>query len=225
MPVSTLPSGSVGNPLTAPNPSRLPADLVLVLDRSGSMTPERLSYMKQGAKRVAERFCAAEGCRVGLVTYSGTARTEVPLTNQRSLLQTAIDTIRPGGTTDHAAALSCAHSLFDPASFRRQAVLLVTDGDTTGRENPSHAAHLLKADGIRVLAVGLGSCLPPLECWVSAPVEECLTVTSCPSDLPERMETLIAPLLCHVCDQPRPAVLPLRASGCVPDLDASELKY
>ena len=202
MPVLTLPSGSGGD---AP---RRPVDLVLALDRSASMTPDRLPYMKRAALETAERFCRVPGCRVGLVAYSGTARAVVPLTDRLPELRKAISALRAGGGTDHDAALRCAHSLLDPASFRQQAVLLFTDGNTTGPRDPADAAHLLKADGIQVLALGLGRCLPPLEQWITAPAEAHLAVTDRPARLSELMAALTAPLLGTLCDQPQPIAPP-----------------
>ena len=173
-----------------------PTDVVLVLDRSGSMTPDRLPYMKQGAHRAVDLLCGSRDLRLGLVTYAAAPRLDVPLTRQAGELHRAIRSIAARGCTRHAPALQLAGTLFDDPG-RRKVVLLFTDGGTTGPEDPLQAVFALKKQGVELFCLGLGPCLPPLEQWVSDPTESHLAVTDHPCRLPDLFAALVEPLACR----------------------------
>ena len=79
--------------------SRLPLNLSLVLDRSGSMVGEKLRTMKEAVKNIIEQL--SEDDIVSIVTFE--TRTDVlvstqPATDKKGLIR-LMDKIRDGGGT------------------------------------------------------------------------------------------------------------------------------
>jgi hypothetical protein len=119
-------------------------DLVVLVDRSGSMTSSVHGRMEDTLLDLAVNVVAWSTTagrvkhRFGLVSFGSTARVDVPLTFiDRSNLSAvrdriaAIDSRNVLGDTDFAAALETAARLFDglPSDDRRKrAVLILTDG-------------------------------------------------------------------------------------------------
>ena len=126
--------------------------IVLTLDRSGSMAddganPEQpLTDTKLAAQNFLTRLrnFPINGDRVGLVFYNDVAQIQQPLTDNFSLVTTAIGNATSGpsasGWTNIAAALCRARSeINSPRAGNRGArvVILLSDGKTNTRVNPS----------------------------------------------------------------------------------------
>lgn len=114
----------------APDISANPTDIVLVLDRSGSMGGVPLANLKLGAKTFIDIIDEAtdgtpdgqigSGSRIGVVSFSNVATADTELITSVAELKTAVDDLRAGDTTNHADAFAKAIQLFDPASPQRQ---------------------------------------------------------------------------------------------------------
>jgi len=112
-----------------------PIDVVLVIDRSGSMaddSPSRISSAKTAAKAfVAEMNPARD--RIGLVQYGNDASCALHLTHDYSSVNTTFNTLTPSGWTATRKALytsideMVAHPNSDPDAV--QAVILLSDGE------------------------------------------------------------------------------------------------
>jgi uncharacterized GH25 family protein len=112
-----------------------PIDVVLVMDRSGSMaddSPSRISSAKTAAKAfVAEMNPARD--RIGLVQYGNDASCALHLTHDYSSVNTTFNTLTPSGWTATRKALytsideMVAHPNSDPDAV--QAVILLSDGE------------------------------------------------------------------------------------------------
>ena len=110
----------------APDIVSNPTDIVLVLDRSGSMTGSPLADMKLGANTFIDLIDEAtdstkdgqigSGSRMGVVSFSSTAVANTQLITSVDALKTAVDGLSAGGSTNHADAFAKATQLFDPAS-------------------------------------------------------------------------------------------------------------
>lgn len=129
------------------------ADVLLVVDRSGSMARGgKVDTAKAVAVRLARAFAGAPH-RVGLVTFAGDARLDVPL-GANSDIAAPLHDVPAEGVTDLAAALALAHTTLD-ADRRPNAVpLAVVISD--GRSDTSAKADALAADGILVASVIVG---------------------------------------------------------------------
>ena len=121
-----------------------PTDIVLVLDRSGSMAGTPLAEMKAGAKAFIDIIEAAtnetpsgqigSGSRIGIVSFATTATTDTQLITSVAQLKASVDTLTAGGNTNHGDAFLKATQLFDPLSSNARVIVMFTDGKaTTGR--------------------------------------------------------------------------------------------
>ena len=155
-----------------------PADIILLMDRSSSMTQDRLNYAKLAAKQLIQTVAAASGStgtaiegtsRMGLISFADLAQVDVALTNDLTALNSGIDSLTRGGYTNHKSAFEAAADMVDPQSANRQVVVMFTDGKTTVGGNADAAAEALKASGAEVFCIGLATDPLPLIQWASAP--------------------------------------------------------
>lgn len=92
-----------------------PTDIVLVLDRSGSMTGAPLVNMKAGAKTFIDIIDEStdssqdgnigSGSRIGIVSFASNASVDAQLITSVATLKAAVDGISAGGLTNHATPL------------------------------------------------------------------------------------------------------------------------
>jgi VWA domain-containing protein len=143
--------------------ARTGRDLLLVLDLSRSMTvtdvgPSRLA----AAKAVAwETVSASPGDRVGLIVFGGSAFLQLPLTSDHAALRLFLDAASPDDladpATDLGTALATAGKVFEHEGDRgHRAVLVVSDGES-GEGDLEAATTSLRAEGIPVFALGVGT--------------------------------------------------------------------
>lgn len=108
----------------SPDISSHPTDIVLILDRSGSMAGSPLANLKKGAKKFIDIIDEAtdgsqdgnigSGSRIGIVSFSDTATQNTQLITSVAALKTAVDSLSAGGSTNHADAFTKATELFNP---------------------------------------------------------------------------------------------------------------
>jgi Ca-activated chloride channel homolog len=110
---------------------RRPANLVFVIDASGSMAGGgRLHLVKQALEVLLDGLTPRD--RVGIVTFQDSAELRLPLTpaDQRDVILRTIDEITPNGSTNAEAGLELGYSLFHrallPGTTNR--VILCSDG-------------------------------------------------------------------------------------------------
>jgi Ca-activated chloride channel family protein len=139
-------------------------DILLALDISESMTindlkPDRL----EAAKKVAKDFITGRSHdRIGLVVFAGEALNVSPLTTDYALLKEYIDqmnytTISKGGTAIGSAIGVCTNHMLESKS-KSKIIILLSDGDNTaGNIDPTTAAQLAKAYGLKIYTIGVGS--------------------------------------------------------------------
>lgn len=116
------------------------AELVLLIDRSGSMNETFAGQQPSGeeeskaaaAKRILTRFIRARRHDlIGVTAFSTSPMLVMPLTDHHTAVEAAIRAIdRPGlDYTNIARGIAMALSMFQPASTgRSRAILLVSDG-------------------------------------------------------------------------------------------------
>ena len=142
----------------SPDISTNPTDIVLVLDRSGSMAGSPLTNMKAGAKTFIDIIDEAtdnsqdgnigSGSRIGIVSFSDTAVTNTQLIASVATHKSAVDSLTAGGSTNHADAFEKATQLFDPLSTNAKVIVMFTDGKTTAGPPPAPVAAAARASGI-----------------------------------------------------------------------------
>ena len=190
----------------APDIVSNPTDIVLVLDRSGSMTGSPLANLKLGANTFIDLIDEAtdstqdgqigSGSRMGVVSFSSTAVANTQLITSVDDLKAAVDGLSAGGSTNHADAFAKATQLFDPASPNAKVMVLFTDGNTTIGAPPAPVAAAARAQGIIIYCIGLigsdGLDISALNNWATDPDASHVAVTPDAADLEELFAELAA---------------------------------
>lgn len=162
----------------APGLRQTPADIVLIMDRSGSMDESRMPQAKEAAKSLLNTISlASDGqpgltfgadTRVGLVSFAGTASVDSPLTDSLPDLEVLIDSYVGDGWTGHADAFTKAASLLTDDSKRR-VIVMFTDGETNVGAPPAPVAKAIRETGVEIYCVAMDVNETELNTWASDP--------------------------------------------------------
>jgi Ca-activated chloride channel family protein len=138
--------------------------IALAIDVSSSMLAEDFapSNRLEVAKRQAIAFIRGRRSdRIGLVTFAGEALTQVPLTLDYGVLESAVAGLSVGALDDGTAigtGLATALLRLQHAASPSKVVLLLTDGENNrGAVDPRTAADAARALGVRVYTIGVGT--------------------------------------------------------------------
>lgn len=151
-------SGIVGNP----------ADIMLVLDRSGSMGGAPLASLKAAANAFVDKIdeatdgaldgTIANGSRVGMVSFASTATLDRPLTTNAGDVKSGINLLSASGFTAIGDGINLAQSQLAGSNPDSTKIMVVfTDGENNRGADPTTAASNAKAAGTEIFAIGLGS--------------------------------------------------------------------
>ncbi len=132
---------------------RIPLDVVLVFDVSGSMAGNRLEQLVDAGKGVLAKLRPDD--RVALVTCSERTVIRQPLSSDTAAATRALDRLHAGGQTSMADALYTGLSL-RRTSDTRSMLLLFSDGrDNTSWLSSRQVAQIARESDVVVYAVGL----------------------------------------------------------------------
>lgn len=190
----------------APDIASNPTDIVLTLDRSGSMAGSPLANMKAGAKTFIDIIDQStdgtpdgnigSGSRIGIVSFADTATDNTQLITSVATLKSAVDSLTAGGATNHGDAFLKAMQLFDPQSTNAKVIVMFTDGKTTAGPPPAPIAAAARASGIVIYCIGLvgsdGIDVAVLNDWATDPDASHVAVTPDDADLEELFKDLAA---------------------------------
>lgn len=188
----------------APDITSNPTDIVLILDRSGSMAGSPFANMKNGAKAFIDIIDEAtdnsqdgqigSGSRIGIVSFSDVAVQNTQLITSVADLKNAINGLSSGGSTNHQDAFTKALDLFDPNSSNAKVMVMFTDGVTTAGGNPNTVATAAKAQGVTIYCIGLsgngGIDEQALRDWASDPDSSYVAITPDDAELEEIFKDL-----------------------------------
>lgn len=188
----------------APDLVNNPTDIVLILDRSGSMSGSALANMKSGAKAFIDIIDEAtdgisdgqigSGSRIAIVSFADTATKDTQLITSVADLKSAVDALSAGGNTNHADAFTKASELLATPSTNARVMVMFTDGRTTAGSNPNPIAAAARAAGVIIYAIGLsgsnGVDASTLEAWASKPSSAYVAITPDNADLEELFKSL-----------------------------------
>lgn len=138
-------------------------DIVMALDISSSMLARDLQPNRlDAAKNVARKFINGRpNDRIGLVTFSGEAFTQCPLTTDHATLINLFADVKSGMIKDGTAiglGLATGINRLRESNAISKVIILLTDGvNNSGQIDPVTAAELGRTFGIRVYTIGVGS--------------------------------------------------------------------
>jgi len=165
---------------------RIEGTLLLTFDVSGSMaatdvTPSRMEAAKVAAKAIVDR--EPPGVVIGVVAFSDAGLSVQPPTDDRAVLDEAIDRLGPthgtslgqgilaalaavdqaerdtpaGYYSNRSAPPTAAPAPVAPGSHTSAAIVLFTDGENNERPDPLDAATAAANRGIRIVTIGVGT--------------------------------------------------------------------
>ncbi len=159
---------------------KLSGTVVLGIDVSNSMAADDVAPTRlEAAKKAARAFVAEQpdGVSIALVAFSTGAQLVVRPTQDRAEVLAAIDRLTTGGDTELGSALLTAMNAIvdtpiqvtadqldagdlsgiDVGFHPSTAIVLASDGESTGGPDPILIADLPAAAGVRVTTIGIGS--------------------------------------------------------------------
>lgn len=154
-----------GDTIVAKTDREMPAvDLVVVLDRSGSMQGQKIHDARQAILQVMERMGKQD--MMAVISYSNGARLDSPLVflDHRNLgrLASAVRQIQPGGGTNLGSGLQYGIEtlLYDDGGYRQRKVILISDGlanqGITSLRGLAHMAEQSMEQNFTISTVGVG---------------------------------------------------------------------
>lgn len=148
-------------------------DLMLVLDRSGSIGSSELATLKTAAKAFVDSLAPSLlGAHIGQSSFATTGSLDLHLSDDATTIKGAIDAIAAVGFTNLKEGIELADGELDnPGDGHDRAdgdspdfMVIITDGapnepgtDTEARAAAKDAADAAKADGIEIFVVGVGT--------------------------------------------------------------------
>ncbi|MFT4976588.1 MAG: Ca-activated chloride channel family protein [Myxococcota bacterium] len=137
---------------------RTPTDLVVVLDRSGSMQGDKIADARHAAIELLGHL--DEQDRFSLVTYAGDAKVKIPLApatvGNKALWERQISWVLAGGGTEMQAGLAAGQESLVSTAGRAQRMILISDGLPNSRGGLIEQAAGLGRSEVPLSTVGIG---------------------------------------------------------------------
>lgn len=142
-------------------PQRLPANLVFLIDVSGSMdAADRLPLVQRAMASLSDEIGPRD--RVSIVAYSGSAKVVLEPTSDRTRVKEAISELTAGGSTSGGAGLRLAYQQARAGFVRGgiNRVIIASDGDfNVGESDPASLRALISSErrsGVTLSTLGVG---------------------------------------------------------------------
>jgi uncharacterized protein YegL len=139
-----------------PDTTSRPLDIVLVIDRSGSMEGDPLTYAVDGSKDFVEAIDLTRH-QLGIVAFTNTTRVHAELSSDPAVLRAALNELEAEGGTAPDLGLQAALNVALGTGTRPQAlpvVILFSDGGTDRASAAEEAAQQLQAQRVKLMIAG-----------------------------------------------------------------------
>lgn len=125
-----------------------PAEIVFLLDISGSMKGPKLEGQKYIVKNLLKKLLDQQVAhRVGVVLFESSAHVLIPMGDLSEDMLAKIDTIRDLGGTELSRGMKLAQDQFTSGTTKPKFIVLTTDGQTE--------SHFYQNQGERIIAIGI----------------------------------------------------------------------
>lgn len=144
-------------------------DMMLVLDRSGSISSTELTILKNAANSFVTALApSADGVHIGQTSFATTGTLDLHLTDDETAIHTAINALASGGFTNLEDGIELATDELDDAHEHERAavtdvMVIITDGApnrptslAVAEPAATAAANAARLDGIEIFVVGVG---------------------------------------------------------------------
>jgi Ca-activated chloride channel homolog len=139
-------------------------NIVIAFDISSSMLAQDFqpqNRLEVARQKIKDFVSARNHDRIGIVAFSGEALTQVPLTTDYPVVQSALDNLQPGQLEDGTAigtAIATAANRLKDSPGKSKVLILLTDGvNNRGSIDPRTAARAAAQFGIRIYGIGVGT--------------------------------------------------------------------
>jgi len=135
---------------------RFATALSLVIDRSGSMSGQKIEICKSAAIATVELLSSKD--YVAVVSFDSAARTVVPMTrvSSKSTINSQISTLNSGGGTNMMPGMTTGREALAGVKAKVKHMIVLSDGQTQGSGFEALAAQM-KAEGMTISTVAVGS--------------------------------------------------------------------
>ena len=190
---------------SAPDIVTNPTDIVLALDRSGSMSGVALDSLKAAVDQFIDMIAKAtdggpntigSGSRISIVSFADSATDDTGLSTSVADLKATVNALIAEGQTNHCEAFATSMYVLGTPPENKKVMVIFTDGQTSTGPDPIAAATAAKDAGITIYAIGLagseGVDEDVLNRWVSPPAAAHVAIAPTPEDIKQLFADLAA---------------------------------
>ncbi len=136
--------------------ARKPVDIALIIDKSGSMSGQKLADAKSASENFVDLALAND--KIAVISYSNTASVLIGLSSDKMAVKNVIDSIISGGNTGIGYGISKAtEELKKDTTGTDRVEILLTDGQENQLSYPLNKAQDAAGEGISIYTIGLGN--------------------------------------------------------------------
>lgn len=134
---------------------RVPVSLGILLDSSGSMTPDKMEAARAAINRFTQELLEPED-ELFLMSFSRSSHLLQDWTTDRRLISRAMNRIQADGGTAMYDAIAEAIPLAKKGQHRKKAILVISDGnDTTSLTSAQQLKTIIRDSEVLVYAIGI----------------------------------------------------------------------
>ncbi|KAA1259058.1 von Willebrand factor type A domain protein [Rubripirellula obstinata] len=152
---------NVFEPQTSSTASYIERDIVLVVDRSGSMAGQKFNELVNAINIfIATLSSTPVDEQVGLSSYNDTASEDVELTGDLTEISEAMAALPVGGFTSISRGMQAGSNLMDRSrspEFVERTLIVMTDGRHNRGPEPAAVATTLADDGVIIHTITFGT--------------------------------------------------------------------